>query len=406
MSSTRHAPPGADPDDSNERYLASARLKGIAVGTNIVARVARVRTERERNAMLWLCGYARLRDLTADALTVELDMDRAEIRRALTDPEADLTRFVEKVEALRATFEDYLNATPEARDFKLIGQFDKALCELADTKVRRKIANACKMALEKAQIIEITGKTQQGKSIGARNEYLHNLHRAAWITAWGKTEKDWYQCLAEGLGVWLGNNTKTSDARPRILSCLGPNRINLLFIDEAHRLWPRDLTTEPSRIEFLRDLWELHGVSIIILATPQYSEMLSRAMNNNPQWAPGQWVGRVQTFPLADTMSEADLAAIALHHAPGARKDVVDQLVKGALSSEGYAGSMVKVIERAMFKARVESGDGEATMGLLTVDLVKEAQRALERDARVATIKGHVKLKQKGKLFSIEGEAA
>ncbi|GEM_PF-6760958 len=381
MSTTRLAPPGADPDASNERYLASAKLRGIAIGLNIVARVARIRPPQERDAMLWLCNYARLRDLTADALSGELDLDRTEIRRALTDPDADLTRFVRQVDLLRGRFERHLHEERAAqrRDWRLVGEFDKALGKIADTKVRRKIGNAFKMALAEPQIIEITGKTRMGKSICARHEYFKNLHRACWLTApFGPTEKDWTEALGSALGVHIGTNGKNSEARPKIMACFGPNRINLLIVDEAHYLWPKDLRNSPSRIEFLRFLWELHGVSVIILATPQYSEALTGAMNDNPRWAPGQWVGRVQTFPLADTMSEPDLAAVARHHAPDASEPVIKQLVEQALSSEGYCGAMVKAIERARFKA--EAGRP------LTVELVKEAQRQLEREARVAAL--------------------
>src|SRR5436190_8097155 len=104
MSSTRYASTGTDPDLAPERYLASARLRGIGIGMNIVARVARVLPEPERHAMIWLTNFAHLRDMTADSLSGELDLDKVEIRRALTDPDADRTRFVRQVEKLRADF--------------------------------------------------------------------------------------------------------------------------------------------------------------------------------------------------------------------------------------------------------------------------------------------------------------
>jgi hypothetical protein len=64
-------------------------LRGIQIGLNVITRVARVRTERERSAMIWLHNYARLENLTADALSDELDLSKPDIRAALTDPEAD-----------------------------------------------------------------------------------------------------------------------------------------------------------------------------------------------------------------------------------------------------------------------------------------------------------------------------
>src|SRR5438128_1954686 len=106
MSSTRYASPTSNPDESPERHLASGRLRGISIGLNIVARVARVLPEHERDAMFWLHNFARLRDLTADALSSELQLERAEIRRALTDPACDRGQFVRRVSELRIRFEE------------------------------------------------------------------------------------------------------------------------------------------------------------------------------------------------------------------------------------------------------------------------------------------------------------
>lgn len=39
-------------------------------------------------------------------------------------------------------------------------------------------------------------------------------------------------------------------------------------------------------------MWELKGLTVFILATPQYSESLADALDNNPRWSPGQWDGR------------------------------------------------------------------------------------------------------------------
>jgi hypothetical protein len=308
---------------------------GIKVGLNIVAQVARVRSDTERAAMLWLTNYAHLQDLTADALGEELDMEKAEIRRALTDPDADLERFVRQVEVLRAKFE-------------------ATIPTLANTKVKRKIANAVKFATkDKAQIVEIVGKTRMGKTDCAKPEYLRRLDQAVWLHCPGAgTEKDFLTELGRACGIGVGSTgLKNTQLRPKIEGCFGARRIKLLFVDEGHRLWPTDLKSPPSRIEFLRDLWERHGVSVIILATPQYTEALAAAMDNNPRWAPGQWDGRVHRSHLADTMEREDLEAVARHHAPDFADALIAKLVEQAASSEGFCGAMVKTIERVRFMA-------------------------------------------------------
>ncbi len=385
MSSTRRAAPGSDPEQSPERLLASAKLRGLSIGLNIVARVARVRPEHERAAMFWLCAYARLRDLTADALSGELHLDKEEIRRALTDPNADLARFTERVGKLRARFDAAIDTprAPDARSpFGLLSKFDDALRPIADTKVARKIRNACRLALSSPQIVEVVGKSRIGKSIAARREYLRQMHRAAWLHCPRPgVERDFLSSLAEALGVSTGSAYKNAELIPKIECCFGPQRINLLFVDEGHRLWPVGAHTEPKRIEFLRDLWERLDVSVVILATPQYSAALADSMKENPRYAPAQWVGRVQPFHLPDQISAEDLDAIARHHAPDATREIIGQLVAQAQASEGYAGAMVAAIQRARFR----DDDGR-----LTLEAVKDAQRQLDHEARAALLHNRV----------------
>lgn len=375
MPTTRYSD---NPDDfSPERKLASGKLRGISIGLNIVARVARVLPDAERGAMLWLANYATLRDLTADALSEELDLDKAEIRRSLTDPEADRERFCRQVAAVRAAFE-------------------KALPALANTAVKRKVTNAIKFADGEPQIVEIVGKTRTGKTVAAHGEYLRRMDRAAWLhcPAHG-TDRDFLYALCQSLGVSFSSATKVNQVIPKIEACFGPNRLRMLFVDEGHRLWPNDLRREPKRIEFLRDLWERLGVSVVILATPQYSESLAQAMDDNPRWAPGQWDGRVQRFHLSDTMSDADLTAVAGHHLDkletppcgNVRVQIIAQLVEQARSSEGFAGAMVKAIQRATFMAQME---GKA----LELAHIKSAQAELARGTRIEQLaRGHSKSK-------------
>lgn len=381
MSSTRYASPTADPDSSPERKLASGRLRGISIGLNIIARVARVLPERERDAMIWLHNYAQLRDLTADALSDELDLEKADIRRALTDPDADRTRFVRQVTQLRNRFEsarEEQRPPGERSAFNLKGKFDEALGSLASTKVTRKVSNAVKMAMRSPQICEVLGKWRMGKSIAARHEFLGLLHCAAWLHCPKPGfERDFYNACADAFGVSLGTSEKNPQILPKLEACIGPNRIRILFVDEGHRLWPSDWRHEPKRIELLRDWWERLGLSIIILSTEQsYVEALSAAMQSQ-RWAPGQWVGRVQPFDLADTLPDDELAAVARHHIANANNAVVAQCVSFAKTSAGYIGAMVRAIERAQFRE-----DGKA----LTVDAIKDAQRQVDREERLAHI--------------------
>lgn len=381
MSSTRRASANADPDDSPERHLFHPRLRGVGVGLNIVCRVARVLPAVERDAMIWLCNLARLRDLTADALGGELAMEPRQIREALTNPECDRAAFVGAVGALRARFEVSLNVyrpPDEPSDFDLVPAFDAAARQIASTSVSRKIANAVLMTEKRPQILECLGRTRLGKSISARHIFLRNLHRAAWLHCPKPgVERDWLNALGASLSVSFGTNYKNAEMTPKIMACLGRARINLLFVDEGHRLWPEAAHTYPKRIEFLRDAWEQHGVSVVILATPQYSAALTEAMTENPRWSPGQWIGRVQQFDLPDTMTAVELAAVAGWYAPDAGADVIAQLVREAQASEGLCGMVAKIVERARFRL---------AGGHLTLTAIEESARLLDRESRLLSL--------------------
>lgn len=378
MPSTRHAAPGTDPAAAPERYLSSDRVRGIAVGAHIVARIARHLPADERAAMLWLTAYAKLLDLTADSLSDQLDLDRTEIREALTNPDQDRARFVRQVADLRKRFERGL-ATPR-RERTEIPQFKsrvfrEAACALADTKVRRKVRNAISFAErhDEPQIVEIQGETRLGKTVCAAHEFFRRLDHAAWFTVPTlDDQRSFLIALCQSLGASVSTADKNSHLLSKIEACIGPNRISTLFVEEAHRLWPKNLTNQPKRLDHLRDWWEYHGLSIVILATPQWQDKLTEAAGvADSKWECGQWLGRAQPYDLPGSLTRDDLRAIAANHAPEADAATLDQLVTHAVASRGYAGAMVKAIERT----RVRPGG-------ITLGNVQATQIQIDRAAR------------------------
>jgi hypothetical protein len=170
---------------------------------------------------------------------------------------------------------------------------------------------------------------------------------------------------------------KPAELLPKILACFGPSKINLLVCDEGHRLIEPNPHAEPKRLELLRDLYEMRGVSVLILATPQYSAGLEAAGRENPRWNPAQWIGRAQAFDLPDRLTAEDLAAVARHHAPTAADDAIAELVAHAEARDGSCGLMVKAVQRGHWRT-----DGAP----LTADAVREALRLVERESRTAQI--------------------
>lgn len=369
MSSTRYATSAAASEAAPERFLASGKLRGIQIGLNVITRVGRVRTPRERSAMIWLHNYARLQNLTADALSEELDLSKVEIRAALTDPEADLARFVRQVEPLRARFEASL----------------PALAEIEPTRVVRE---GLAMALKRRKIVEIIGATREGKTVPALDWFRrHAMDRGIYFDCpVEETDRDYYFAFLAALGISTATSKKNSQATPQIRSCFGRGMIELIVVDEAHRLWPTDIKSKPKRIEFLRSLHDMHNpaqIGVAVITTPQHTISMNIALDpkrGNERWAPGQWEGRAIPYHLPEIVSDADLRAVARHHAPDFAEGMIDALVMHAKATAGFCGAMVNAIELARDKAEARG------LKKVTSDLLLEAQRQMTAGTKIAQL--------------------
>lgn len=384
---TRYALPGANPDDSPERHLASSKVRGLAIGMNIVARIARVLPEPEKRAMIWLTNYAKLLDLTQDSLSTELGLDPRDIRSSLTDPDFNRHAFVDAVARMRSVFEAGLKVNREKRQYIPPFKsrvFREAYCALANTKIRRKVANAVKFAEGDPQIVEVIGETRLGKTVAAAWEYFHRLDHAAWFTIPKSTdERSFMIGFAAALGCSVGTCEKNSGLSVKIESCIGPGLISLVFADEAHRNWPADPKLQPKRLDHWRDWWEYHSLSSLHLATPQFTNRMQGVLAaGDGKWEIGQWIGRVQCFDLPNFLDDGDLSAIARNHLPEADAATLAQLVSHAKASRGYAGVMVKAIERARFKLKAKEDDeAPGTMLKAVIDSQKQIDRETIKEA-------------------------
>jgi biotin operon repressor len=364
MPNTRHAKPDADPDASPERNLASGKLRGIQIGLNIICRITPVRSERERKAMIWLYNYAHIRHLTADQLTEELGIGRAEIREALTDPDANPAQFVRAVEALRS-------------------KFDAGLGAIYLTGNARQTQEGMALAAKRHVPVEIVGHTRMGKTESAWHFYLrHYMDRGIFLSCPpDEAERTFLFDMARRLGIGTGGGKKAGQVLPQIRACFGRGKIEFLVIDEGHFLWPADTRVKPKRLEHVRALYDMFHpseVGIVVLATPQFTINMNAALAHNKRWAPGQWDGRVIRYHYKDTMTDADLEGVARQHAPDFTDDMIASLVLQAKATEGFCGMMVNTIMLAREKAEVR-GEARVTRALLT-----EAQQQMVSGTRIA----------------------
>lgn len=319
--------------------MSDPRIAGINVPLNITIHAATARSQEERSAMIWLSNYARLQRLTAEALAEQLGMPQSDIQLALTSPRVDLGRFVKVVNALR-------------------NQVNAALVRLHPTKGYKLVKKVFRFASETCAPCEVIGKWRSGKTRPAREAWFDHMHEAAWLnTPSGNDQQDFFSALAESLGIGVGTSYKSSQLRPRITSCFHAAGIRLLVIDEAQRLWPtvqqrKGRMAYPRRLEFIRDLYDAFTpaqIGVVLLLTPQHSEMMSQALREHELWAPGQWDGRVHSFAIPETFTDAELEGIARWHGPDLADSAITPLIEFAKSSEGYVGAMVNIITRSRY---------------------------------------------------------
>jgi hypothetical protein len=351
MSSTRYMADEADRETAPERYLASASIAGINVGLNVIGRVARNRTDEERRAMVWVHNYARILQITADSLSEQLGLTRAEINEALTNPACPhMARFVERQQALRRAFE-------------------ASLPQLVSTRVTRVVRNGILEAAEDRVLSQIIGPERVGKSEAFQDEF-HRRWMDCGILINCPQSRDmraFTSRIAQALGINVNNSKKNEVIVEQIASTLSTGILRVVCIDEGQNLWPKDIGKQrPERLEFLRDLWDVGeinrrarrgldgggGIGFAICATPQFASDMNEAIHVSGRWKPGQLEGRMRRSHTPDTLSRAEVTRIARFHAPEFPDSAIETLVDVTLASTGLLGFLVNVIGKIRFELR------------------------------------------------------
>ena len=340
--------------------LPTVARSGIEIGLNIICRVGRTRPEPERRAMIWCANYAKERNLNVDQLSEELGLSKRDIRSALTDPHEDLSRFMEAIGRVRAAFEAAIPAWVE-------------------TTPARVAREAVHHAIRRSACVEYVANSRMGKSRSVEREYWRYMDRAIMFECpTGDSERELHESLARELGISCNTGKKSHQVRVQIAACCAPDMISLIIVDEFHRVWPRNpKQTQPKRLEYLRYLYQDgKGASILGIATPQHSNNLLAALENNPRWSPDQWYGRRVPFYAPDTMSKGELEGIARYHAPDFDAPLINALVDQAMACDGFAGLICNTINVARDKA-------ELARSAVTLEILLEAQAAMTRGSRV-----------------------
>lgn len=324
---------------------------GIRIGTSHVFQCAANLPKEDATAVRWLAGYARLMGRTADSYAETLGMEPVCVRAAMVDPAMDAevrARFTGAVAELRESFESRLDQPYTRRNNPFPPAFERAYGALANTAVFRKVKNAVKFAERECAIVRLLAKERIGKSVSAAHQFLRRLDTAAWVRVpSGDNIREFMGRVAEGVGVRNAEGTAPAAyLSGQIEKVLGPGKIETVFLDQSHWLWPTKADKGIARrFEAVMDWWEQLGVSFVLLTTPQDDEQRVLAASNDKH-AYGQITGRVTTYKCRDYLDDADIRAIVQLDAADLDSDCVDALVEHCKADAGYLGTLRLTIKR------------------------------------------------------------
>lgn len=130
-------------------------------------------------------------------------------------------------------------------------------------------------AVANNSITQIIGESRMGKTVAAlawRDENNHG--RSVFVTAppYGGT-KSFLRRICDALGI------NKSQPTPQLIDAIARafNKNRMLIIDEAHRLLPNDRRSNATNIEIVRDLKDLTGCSVALIATQRFEDDLRKS---------------------------------------------------------------------------------------------------------------------------------
>jgi hypothetical protein len=378
----------SSPEDENAyRHLADSSIIGINIGLHTIGRVARNRTDRARRAMVWVHNYARMTQITADMLADDLSMPRIAIRSALSDPHSEhVEQFVRASEELRKTYEANLPT-------------------IVENTVTKSVRLAMLEGYEDRVLSLLIGPERVGKTTAFLDIFLREyMDRGVFFTVpESRNMRTFTAAWGAAMGIRVSTSKNNDQLRAQIAGAMASGIVDVVCMDEAQRTWPSDLTNSyPEKIEFERTIWDTAeinrraragrnsggGVGIIKSATPQFETDLITALDRNKRWKPGQFEGRMRRTHTPDTLSRAEVRAIAAHHAPEFPAPCLDLLTSVTLASPGLLGFMSNVIGKVRFMVRHESLP-------LSVETIKEASQRMLKGSRTER---EIKRRQKGSI--------
>lgn len=221
------------------------------------------------------------------------------------------------------------------------------------TAIGQQVYDALEYARDTRRMVLIDGNARIGKTFAVKAWCEQNPGRARYVQVPSTNDElGFFRAIATALGMSCGGSWKAVQLRSRIEDVLQTGQITLVF-DEAHYAFPSSScrTTIPGRINWMMTALINYGVGVALVTTPQFIKT-QKAIEHRTSWTSEQLTGRIGHYEkLADTLSDADLEAVAKSLLPTGDARCIKALVLYAKSSAKYLAGIETAVARAKFIA-------------------------------------------------------
>lgn len=222
------------------------------------------------------------------------------------------------------------------------------------TAIGQQVYDALEYARDTRRMVLIDGNARIGKTFAVKAWCEQNPGRARYVQVPSTNDElGFFRAIATALGMSCGGSWKAVQLRSRIEDVLQTGQITLVF-DEAHYAFPSSScrTTIPGRINWIMTALINYGVGVALVTTPQFIKT-QKVIEQRTSWTSEQLTGRIGHYEkLAETLSDADLEAVAKSLLPTGDARCIKALVLYAKSSAKYLAGIETAVARAKFIAR------------------------------------------------------
>lgn len=256
------------------------------------------------------------------------------------------------------------------------------------TAIGQQVYDALEYAQATRRMVLIDGNARIGKTFAVKAWCEQNPGRARYVQVPSTNDElGFFRAIATALGMSCGGSWKAVQLRSRIEDVLQTGQLTLVF-DEAHYAFPNSScrTTIPGRINWIMTALINYGVGVALVTTPQFIKT-QKVIEQRTSWTSEQLTGRIGHYEkLADTLSDADLEAVAKSLLPTGDTRCIKALVLYAKSSAKYLAGIETAVARAKFIAG-RNGREQVTFADVkqTIENVIPSDKALADALSVST---------------------